>query len=213
MTQSSPGATMSFLLLLTPCISLVSGCLRAFVSWFPTSCLFSIAGRLSLPLFPSQMSISQWTSGAGRQPAPAASPGSLGPHQVSGKRAGPSALPSEPQPSACAPSPLTSQAPPSGAHISLGPSEELAVDSGFGSIADSTQQFTLFSSASWKALQSLHLAGNASDLVSQTGVPSTCPAAFPGHTSRGTGALGALNGRSRPAGRSNPPYLEFKSVH
>lgn len=181
----------------------------------PHSCLFSIARDVCPSLCSLvKCSLSQWTSGAGRQPAPAAPPRSLGPHQVSGKRASPPALPSAPQPSACAPSPLTSQAPPSGAHISLGPSEERAVDSGFGSIADSTQQFTLFSSASWKALQSLHLAGNASDPVSQTGVPSTCPAAFPGHTSRGTGSSEWKKSASRSTpGRSNPPYLEFESVH
>lgn len=135
-----------------------------------------------------------------------------GPHQVSGKRAGPRLCVSAP---AIGLRPLPADL--TGAVWSAYKTRPLRGASSrlwIRSIADSTQQFALFSSASWKALQSLHLAGNASDLVSQTGVPSTCPAVFPGHTSQDTGSCGWKKSASRSTpGQSNPPYLEFESVH
>lgn len=149
MTQPRPGAVSHYLLSLTPCIYLVSGCLRACVSWSPFSCHLSISGY-SRDVCPSlcslvKCSLSQQTSGAGcsHQPAPAAPPpppprlapsvfpeGGRVPRLVSAVST--PALSLRPLPAD-----LTGAA--SRAHISDGRSEERAVDAGSWSAAESTR--------------------------------------------------------------------------
>lgn len=134
-TQPRPGAISHYLFSLTPCIYLVSGCLRACVSWYPFSCHLSISGY-SRDVCPSlcslvKCSLSQQTSGAGcsHQPAPAAPPclaPTVFPESGRVPRLGSAAVSTPAFGLRPLPADLTGAA--SRAHISDGPSEERAVD-------------------------------------------------------------------------------------
>lgn len=132
---------------------------------------------------------------------------SLGPLRVSGKRAGPPALPSAPLPSVCTPSPLTSRA---GVSSAYKPRPLGGARSQRGILGRCKLYPASLHSAAQHLL--LHSGVPTSQVMPPTlgppnrCVPSTLPIASSGRTGRGTRSAGWKRSSNRSTrGRSDPP--------